>query len=533
MGYTEQRILQMCQEEMKNPETFYRAKVINYRGRTTDTGVLYNELVATFVCDHLDAFVDGIPTITRKASYNGHTRTGDHIPSNQRKEEQIAVELFNQKHLDYIGHIVDYQTPLKNVATDEVGKIDLLAYDGKTLRILELKKPDSNETMLRCVLEGYTYMRSANLPKLLQDFGLPADTAVVACPLVFANGEQHRDMQEDRPALKKLMQRLNSKPYYVTKENQNYTILEKVPFMTKTQIPTDLNKSLDHAIMAMETAKDPNLKAGYLIDERLYDNYLSNPCWKAFVDDMKIHHPTAYAMFGQGSGNELEKRQVGGNTYPPKMASFGSSSRMIFNLMKQVDGFLFEKKLPTTVGGIAHLDGFMETAEKYVFVEAKCREPYTKKNTVYDVKYRALYEAITASDKTSVRCEAELLDSQNIKVRFMVGDTEVRYFDLKQMISHLLGVATALLNDTLTVKDLDFVYLLFNPTRIPIPYAEEEIHNRYAETCRECTAVDFKALFGVIVDYLQTAHHLGTNKDLDAIVNRFHFRLCDQDNMTL
>ena len=149
----------------------------------------------------------------------------------------------------------------------------------------------------------------------------------------------------------------------------------------------ELNKILDYAIMADETAKNPGLKSGYTVNEKTYNNYLSNDSFEMFVEDMKTNHPTAYEMYGKGGGKELEERKSGSNIYPPKMASFGSSSRMIYNLMKDTDGFLFEKKLPTTVGGTANLDGFIETDEKCVFVEAKCREPYTAKDGIIERKY--------------------------------------------------------------------------------------------------------------------------------------------------
>ncbi len=226
MAYTKQDIIEKCNEAMGTPETFYQAPVINYRGRTTDTDELYNEIVAKYVCEHFKELVGGIKEITRATTYKTASHTGKHIPSDLRKEEQIAVELFNQKHFDFIGDIIDYQTPLKNKSEDPAGKIDLLSYDGETLYVLELKKPDSTETMLRCALEGYTYMKTANTKKLLKDFKLPDGTKVVACPLVFLNGEQHNEMKESRPHLKRIMHLLNSKPYYIIKEKDKYKITE-------------------------------------------------------------------------------------------------------------------------------------------------------------------------------------------------------------------------------------------------------------------------------------------------------------------
>ena len=226
MAYTEKEIIEICEKEMQNPSTFYQAEVINYRGRTSDTDELYNEIVAKYVCEHIKEFVGGIPKITRKTTYKTASHTGKRRPSDSRKEEQIAVELFNQKYFDFIGNIIDYQTPLKNTSKDVAGKIDLLSYDGETLYILELKKPDSTEAMLRCVLEGFTYLKTLDGEKLLVDFDLPLNTRIVACPFVFFDEDQHNEMKETRPYLKNIMHLLNSKPYYIIKENNRCKVVE-------------------------------------------------------------------------------------------------------------------------------------------------------------------------------------------------------------------------------------------------------------------------------------------------------------------
>ena len=99
---------------------------------------------------------------------------------------------------DFIGEIIDYQTPLKNRRSDIAGKIDLLSYDGTYLRVLELKKPDSDESMLRCVLEGYTYMKTLDCEKIVCEWNLPIDTEVKASPLVFKPSDQYNEMLERR-----------------------------------------------------------------------------------------------------------------------------------------------------------------------------------------------------------------------------------------------------------------------------------------------------------------------------------------------
>ena len=155
----------------------------------------------------------------------------------------------------------------------------------------------------------------------------------------------------------------------------------------------ELNKTLDFAIMYDEIKKNPKLQAGYTANGKPYDNYIENKCFNNFVKNMKTQHSTAYEMYCAGGGKELEERKVGENVHPPKMASFGSSSRMIYNLMKDKEGFLFEKQLHTTVGGIANLDGFMENNSKYI---GDSNKPISEDEDIgYEIRVKdKRYEAI-------------------------------------------------------------------------------------------------------------------------------------------
>lgn len=228
MGYSRDDILQKCKVTFDDIRTFYKQPFINYNGRTDDTNEYYTEVVAEFLCSNISAYIKGIPQITRESSYKTAGHDGDFNADTPREEEKIAMEMFKQSkgglQYDHIGDIIDYQTPLKNKRSDVAGKIDLLSYDGCTLYILELKKPDSEESMLRCVLEGFTYMQTVNKEKLLDNFNLPADTIIKASPFVFKNKLQHGQMTEDRPHLFKLMQLLDSKPYYIEKQNDIYYV---------------------------------------------------------------------------------------------------------------------------------------------------------------------------------------------------------------------------------------------------------------------------------------------------------------------
>ena len=226
MGYTKQKLLQKIEKAALDMRLFYKQDFINYLGKTTDTNEYYTEVVCEWLLENLEV-LNKIPTISREKGYftKGHNGIIKNLNSN-REEEMIAMNMFRQRDISTVGKIIDYQTPLKNKRSDKAGKIDLLSYDGKVLRILELKEPCSTESMLRCVIEGFTYMKTVDKQKLIKSFDLPDNTELVANPLVFIKGHQHDEMGETRPKLKELIKVLNCKPLYFDIKDKYYILEE-------------------------------------------------------------------------------------------------------------------------------------------------------------------------------------------------------------------------------------------------------------------------------------------------------------------
>lgn len=229
MGYLRKEIIEKCDQAIKDVANFYKSDFINYRGKTSDTDEYYTEVIAEYVCDNIENFHE-IRKITRETSYKTCGHDGKYFDASNRVEEITAMKIFNQckdgSEFDYVGKIIDYQTPLKNVKNDEAGKIDLLSVLSDTVFILELKKEDSDETMLRCVLEGYTYLKTVDEDKLVDDFGLKGINKVCASPFVFRKMSQWKEMQENRPKLFQLMKLLNSKPYYISVQDNKFVVTE-------------------------------------------------------------------------------------------------------------------------------------------------------------------------------------------------------------------------------------------------------------------------------------------------------------------
>lgn len=278
--------------------------------------------------------------------------------------------------------------------------------------------------------------------------------------------------------------------------------------------------------LAIKLAETKSKDGAYTVEERKYEAYMQNTEWEKFKADMR---PTAFKEYCAGGGGELEEK----NGRPPKMASYGSSSRMIYKLSSHKEEFHFEKKLPTTIGGTANLDGFYEDDNRYVFVEAKCHEIYSSKNSSVSKAYEKLYNFI--NEKMSGIVDIKMHDSKcgrYLDVEYFAEGEKLLHFDMKQMICHLLGIATGILKGDLDKKQTDFIYLLYDPSKLELaPDTKEAVDSIYNRMCYEFNLVDYSRLLRVIFEFLKEIKYTETvsDEELDALICKFTFTLTSQD----
>ena len=151
---------------------FYKAPIVNYKGYVNGSKNLYSEIIAkTLVSEDLVKEWDKLKPVRPNHFDTDHTPTQNELSITNRKEEILAKLLFYQGEVKDLGYIFDYQTPLKAARSDSYGKIDLLGYntDDKYYSVIELKyRPSgSDETLLRCVLEAYTYYKLLDLDQIV------------------------------------------------------------------------------------------------------------------------------------------------------------------------------------------------------------------------------------------------------------------------------------------------------------------------------------------------------------------------------
>ena len=232
-SYTSTQIISRLSSYFKNTncKNLYKEACLNYKGVTKDTNETYSKVIVDYLAQNIKDFISQLSKIgiTRKKSYKVKSHNGlsdfnfeKHI-AGERREEKISHAMFCQhkNNPTVFGRILDYQIPLKNISSDSgVGKIDLLSSktyknDGEErnkIYILELKKDNSKESLLRCILEAYTYSKIVNKEKLCSDFDLPfkdpknpyAEYDFAIAPLMYKSCDIKKELKDVDPLINAL-----------------------------------------------------------------------------------------------------------------------------------------------------------------------------------------------------------------------------------------------------------------------------------------------------------------------------------------
>ena len=209
--YSREEIITKVQDSLKNPATLYNCGFVNYTGSVS--GVYYSEIIAEEILKNLN-HLEQIEPKTRQSSYKieSHRKLAkDSRPENSNQDEKWLAKSMYGKSYTGIGKIIDFQVPLKDIKDDKLGEIDLLAHNKDTneVYILELKKPQSPETLLRCILEVYTYSKIVDQNRLLKDFNLEGNNIRKAV-VIFEDSQANRDYKsEHHPLVRGLAQKLD------------------------------------------------------------------------------------------------------------------------------------------------------------------------------------------------------------------------------------------------------------------------------------------------------------------------------------
>lgn len=180
------------------------------------TGSAYMEwlaarLTASFPQIQLDR--DGLRTpATRKPPHRGQISLRTSIDG--LNEKHLVRGMFNKRHLPFLGKAIDYEIPLKATKDAKHGDIDLLCITAENEALCtEVKRPTSHESILKAVLQAYTY--TLLLAEIKQDVFADVEHGpqlrLTPAILTFSTAQSGRQLEEIEryPELRGLIQRLN------------------------------------------------------------------------------------------------------------------------------------------------------------------------------------------------------------------------------------------------------------------------------------------------------------------------------------
>ncbi len=163
--YSRDETIKALNDAFETPGTLYKAKCVNWSGKC-EKGEYYSEIISEKLLEDIGNF--NIVKFERDSYFQNHS--GEIKAFTNRGEEILAKSLLNKK-IEGIGEIFDYQIPLKKSQKDTgVGKIDLVSIDGDKLRLIEIKAEDAIDTLLRCVLEAYTYSKQLDSDRFKREY---------------------------------------------------------------------------------------------------------------------------------------------------------------------------------------------------------------------------------------------------------------------------------------------------------------------------------------------------------------------------
>jgi len=205
---TKEKINNEWENQKKSPRTIYKWKDLNNK--------TYQGYIADLMINEIDIIRLIKPTL-RKNIFMRHIETTSQKESNQA-EKMFAMALCHDERYDsyVLGKCFEYELPLcprkgehLNGDNKAFGNIDLVCIKEDEVYLIELKKDKSKETLLRTILEAYTYWKQggALLRAELEGVLKIKDLKVRLGILIFKESEPEKELRclSNTPSQKRLL----------------------------------------------------------------------------------------------------------------------------------------------------------------------------------------------------------------------------------------------------------------------------------------------------------------------------------------
>jgi hypothetical protein len=170
-----------------------------YRWRSLATSAYCEQVAALILQDYeqIGLNVQGL----RQSNYaqTGHRGQCDlQTPIAQFTEKRFVRAMYNlaKNKMPSLGHVLDYEVPLKAYESAPHGDIDLLSLHEQSLFIIEAKQHHSKDPILKPMLQAYTYARLVQVVKaqFTRSFGLESSPMLVPVVLSFETAESGKQL---------------------------------------------------------------------------------------------------------------------------------------------------------------------------------------------------------------------------------------------------------------------------------------------------------------------------------------------------
>lgn len=251
---TQKEVQAAVEEGLKKPQSLYNKCCVNWTGKLNENQEPYINYIAKLLIDNIEK-IRRIKPIERKKLYSNKDRNGNIERITNRGEEIFAKILFNSykdKNFSDLGKIIDYQIPLKADAKKDsestgVGKVDLFSFseERKKIYFIELKAENAKDTLLRCILEAYTYTRQVNYKKFCDSYDClkqmkneEQDDVIVPIVMIFEGSKAHNMYKNENSQYSNVL-------YLADKLHVKFAFIKKDSLKLKTSIePLKLNLKL-------------------------------------------------------------------------------------------------------------------------------------------------------------------------------------------------------------------------------------------------------------------------------------------------
>lgn len=225
------------------------------------TGAGYCEWISPWIAESLNEIelvTDGL----RRRSFHRADHCGQvelQTGIEQINEKRLLRAMYNNHELPNLGKVIDYEIPLKEKSDSSLGDIDMLCVQSNRAICVEGKKPNSSESILKPLIQAFTYTMLVETCKsrFLKDFGLDSRLKLTPALLTFAtarSGIQLRQRHE-LPNLLSLIHQLNDVLQRHSVDGMRFFVID------------DRNDSLDQCLIVErdETGQQkPKFRDGFI-----------------------------------------------------------------------------------------------------------------------------------------------------------------------------------------------------------------------------------------------------------------------------